>query len=445
MIEHVEDTTDDQQPYVPQEVTDTFPSNLTSRLNQISDSPTDDSTRLGGDGYVPPLHDPWGGWEDSAHLRWAKKGWLATRMLSVQDEMGIAAEYLLPGQVWDFEVETSVPGDKYPHWGSWKLEDGTELSTGEVQMMFPPETQHRPAAAADIEMTETITQPSTDSPAAPASPARAEPSPLQGATETVSLAELRAARPHPSLYFNPVDRSWVLCASAPPRGNGADAGPSTVHNTWRPCEVPAPRVQKLAIPPPLQPARLPVEGVPGVGLGEVDFDLTGAMRQDLKVWEGVEGDDVVVSNAKFYPLVIREELWLALEQESAPKPGDSSTMVGFFRAVQMVWRVLDSLLFLGKRQALPVGGKTFSKAITWSETAAAIFVDTLGFIFHEGQKSISPPQIGTGTDEGRANRARLVRAWLEVGLMIESAKANDRELDLRSRSLQKMASLLTTV
>lgn len=438
MIEHVEDTTNDHQPYVPQEVTDSFPANLSNRLTQLTAVTSKEYDNLDTNRFDPPPnpppHDSWGDWEDSVHIRWAKKGWLATRMMSVHDEMGIAAEYLLPSQVWDYEVEVDVPGDKYPHWGSFMLDGGAELTTGEAQMMRQLEAESEDKAPpSDVVMAESNSQsgsdPTTAAAAATAStPTRAAPSILQSAIETASLAELRAARPHDALFFNPVDRSWVLFARAPPKAEQAHLGPSTVHNTWRSCAVSAPRLQKLAIPPPIQPAKVANEE--GSGVAEVEFDLTGAMRQEVAVWEGAEGDDVIVSKPKFYPLVISEELWLALEGESAPKPGDMSSVVGFFRAVQMIWRVIDGLLFLGKGKSLPVRGKGFSKAITWSPTASAIFVDTLGFVFHGTSEVIVPPVIDTTTQAGRANRARLLRAWLETGLMIESAKKNDGKSQL---------------
>lgn len=454
MIEHVSGP-------LPQSTEVTFRDESTANLINV-----DDSAAYAGWSRTetitlpdtPPPHDSsgWGGWDAPLRpdqSRWAQKGWAVTRLLAVPDEMGVGAEYLWRSQPWDFKVQEEVPADgRYVGWGSWKLSDGSDLTTDEAaQLLQIASLSAQDSALNDVLMSDppanglqaplapsSSAEPSTTAavPLAAPTPPR---SPLHGAVETVSLDELREdARPHDSMFYNPTTRHWVLFASVPPRIKVTST--ATAHDTWRPCEVSSLRIQALNIPPPFQPATVASEGQ--AGEPAVKLNLSHEARQELKVWESTQGHDVVVSSPTFYPSVISEALWLQLEEQSQPLPGESGA-VAFNRGVHLIWRVLDGLLFLGQTKALPVTGKNFSKAMTWTPTAHAIFVDTLGFVFHADATgevmTLSPPDISRATEQGREARQRLLRAWLEAGLILESVRATERECFVRGPSVRSEA------
>lgn len=108
-------------------------------------------------------------------------------------------------------------------------------------------------------------------------------------------------------------------------------------------------------------------------------------------------------------------------------------------------RTIDGLLFKGNRSAIPIEGKTFSKRMPWDDvrcvpllaplsqvpdacfarTSSDIFIGILGFTCPAGQ-NLTPPSVDDRTVEGKLNRKRLLRAWLELGLWIEDNKKRFR-------------------
>ncbi|KAI5119718.1 hypothetical protein M0805_001432 [Coniferiporia weirii] len=99
------------------------------------------------------------------------------------------------------------------------------------------------------------------------------------------------------------------------------------------------------------------------------------------------------------------------------------------QSVHSAWEtiitIIENKLWKGNNKMLSVNGKSFSHKVGWNLNVQKLF-ESIGFKYTpstplEGsapQPMLQPPNTDLTTEEGRANRERLLRAWVEIGAII---------------------------
>ncbi|KAH8119745.1 cysteine proteinase [Phellopilus nigrolimitatus] len=94
-------------------------------------------------------------------------------------------------------------------------------------------------------------------------------------------------------------------------------------------------------------------------------------------------------------------------------------------AWETVITVIENKLWKGNNRLLSVHGRSFSLKVGWNPAVEALF-GSIGFKLirsplpesSERQEMLQPPNTDPSTEIGRMNRQRLLRAWVEVGIII---------------------------
>ncbi|KZT22681.1 cysteine proteinase [Neolentinus lepideus HHB14362 ss-1] len=79
--------------------------------------------------------------------------------------------------------------------------------------------------------------------------------------------------------------------------------------------------------------------------------------------------------------------------------------------------VIENKLWKANDRGLPVMRPAFRKKLGWNNAVQRIF-EAMGFVFNREEESINPPVTNPNTPEGRSNRSRLLRAWVELSVML---------------------------
>ncbi|EIW87195.1 cysteine proteinase [Coniophora puteana RWD-64-598 SS2] len=86
--------------------------------------------------------------------------------------------------------------------------------------------------------------------------------------------------------------------------------------------------------------------------------------------------------------------------------------------------IVENRLWKNEVRPLPVHRKTFQAKIGWSDTVRVMF-EAIGFVLKETEgpgdtreMSLNPPTTDIETAEGRRNRARMLRFWVELGAWV---------------------------
>lgn len=77
-------------------------------------------------------------------------------------------------------------------------------------------------------------------------------------------------------------------------------------------------------------------------------------------------------------------------------------------------------MFKGNIQVIRVDNKVFNKRVGWDRAAQELFTQ-LGF--HEEHGKLRLPELNPDRAGSAVNRGRLMRAWLEVGIILLLAKS----------------------
>ncbi|ETW86564.1 hypothetical protein HETIRDRAFT_306078, partial [Heterobasidion irregulare TC 32-1] len=103
-----------------------------------------------------------------------------------------------------------------------------------------------------------------------------------------------------------------------------------------------------------------------------------------------------------------------------PPPGKSKE-VSLMMAWETILTIVENRLWKNEGRVLPVTRKAFQAKVGWTPTAEKIF-QALGFeargvvdnADHADTVALHPPSVDPGTPQGRRNRAKLLRAWVEL-------------------------------
>ncbi|KAI1791667.1 hypothetical protein LXA43DRAFT_389666 [Ganoderma leucocontextum] len=103
-------------------------------------------------------------------------------------------------------------------------------------------------------------------------------------------------------------------------------------------------------------------------------------------------------------------------------------------AWETVLTIIDNRLWRDEKRSLPVARPKFREKIGWNSRAERVF-EVLGFRLEDALKGdgkvqeqmLRPPPIDPATAEGRASRAKLLRAWVELSAWLAIYEKANKE------------------
>ncbi|SCV68286.1 BQ2448_407 [Microbotryum intermedium] len=254
--------------------------------------------------------------------------------------------------------------------------------------------------------------------------------------KTISRVELDQARPHPHLYYVPHQHAWALFApfeQTEAHRTFVDDGQVRLWiSSYEAAEVLLKRLEP-PLPTPFEPFDTNQLPLPAREVYEAARRLCLDPEPEYvtKIDEPRSGRSIVFSGQELYPCVIPMHVLheLLKARSESPSPGDSAEEARL-NAIQTLWRSLDNLLFKAEQRPLSINGKAFARCLPWDDLTRAIFVAILGFE-QTPEETLCPPNLVESTEEGKVNRRRLLRCWLELGLWIEHARKLEDQARIR--------------
>ncbi|KAJ7637129.1 hypothetical protein FB45DRAFT_1025204 [Roridomyces roridus] len=279
-----------------------------------------------------------------------------------------------------------------------------------------------------------------------------ESSTASSVSEPPSFDDVRTSVPHPDAYYCPKDNGWVILS-----WGDADTPPALARSSPH-CPLPRPMgrqsencvdgtvnethhfhkyekaVDSHQLPVPFRfdqwdtmetvkhrrrvSTVLPDElNLNKMGVGEED-------KMDVDEPEGPLLDLYVCCQCNFYllrspviPGVIPKPAWddLLKEKNENPQPGKtpaSSTAM----AMETLLMAIENLLWKRENRMLRVTRSGFQNKIGWSPAVQKVF-QALGFTddMFGSEAGMRPPSVDASTPQGKQYRAKLLRAWAEIG------------------------------
>lgn len=71
----------------------------------------------------------------------------------------------------------------------------------------------------------------------------------------------------------------------------------------------------------------------------------------------------------------------------------------------------------------------FSECAAYPCSCRAEVFATLGYVYMKEAHSLMPPKVDLASPEGRYNRARVLRAWMEISITLHTLRLQAREDD----------------
>ncbi|GAA5961224.1 hypothetical protein JCM3765_002875 [Sporobolomyces pararoseus] len=265
--------------------------------------------------------------------------------------------------------------------------------------------------------------------------------------QTITKAELDGIRPHPNLFFCCKTLSWCLFSELPPSPIPITTAQvplwrfEPIHD-YRKAVKPHEAIHQALYEdtkPPLPDPSLPFDPL---SLRTAPHHSFPRRNHPSLCWLKLSwawsttGKRILFSNQEFFPSVLGQEVWQNLLNARAESPGISQTPAqAQASSVNFIWRALDDVLFKGETRALPIGGKTFRKSMPWDDISCDIFLSILGYSLTSNGELIVAPDIDHRSPMGQANRARLARAWLELGIWLTDYfnRTNDASMKRETR------------
>ncbi|GAA5910694.1 uncharacterized protein JCM6883_003257 [Sporobolomyces salmoneus] len=347
--------------------------------------------------------------------------WSTARLLAREGEGGSKAG-IWKWEAFDFEVEETPKDGKYKAMGEWinlspaRGEDKMEQEGGGEgkRKLVDGETEEEP----------------------------------EHGFRTITKSELDSIRPHPNLFFCSQTFSWGLFSKLPVVLSDYTA-PGV--KLWRFDEMqnfrkdlPPHESVNCALfevlEPPLPDPLLPFDPLSLRTAPHYDFpprNHPSLRTLKLSYACSTKPSRLLFSRQDFFPSVLGRELWqnwLKTRGEH-PQPGQTSSQAEA-DSVSFLWRALDDALFKGETRALPIKGKTFSRAMPWDDISCDIFLSVLGYKLRQEGESIAPPNIDHRSESGQANRTRLLRTWLETGVWLQ--EFTDRTNDVSVKRVRRI-------
>lgn len=108
----------------------------------------------------------------------------------------------------------------------------------------------------------------------------------------------------------------------------------------------------------------------------------------------------------------------AKEKRNNPPPGKTGDQA-VVTAFETIITAIENKLWKGESRHLRINSPGFHTKVGWSASSKRIFE---ALAFEEAQDGLRPPATETNIPQGRMNRRRLLRAWVEVGAWIVDFK-----------------------
>lgn len=318
----------------------------------------------------------------------------------------------------------------------------------------PPDIQRQPPAGI---------QPSQSSNSVTSTTASTLPPP-----DPPSFKEVCASIPHPDAYYCPKDNGWVVLI-----WGYSDGSPELARSFERSSHPPLPRPvrrspencvdstanethhfhkyekavdgHKLTVPLHFDQWDT-IETVKNrrrVGTvlpEELDLDKICVDDQDKMDVDDQEGpllDLYVCCQCAFFllrspviPGVIPNPLWddLINEKRANPLPGRSPER-SIAMAMETLLLAIENILWKGENRMLRVSRPGFQKKMGWNPTIKKVF-DILGFTddTFATESGLRPPLTDINLPQGKQNRAKLLRAWTEIGSWMANYERTHKSL-----------------
>lgn len=111
--------------------------------------------------------------------------------------------------------------------------------------------------------------------------------------------------------------------------------------------------------------------------------------------------------------LVDEYSHVRLTRPPTEKTSTASVLIGWETLIS----IIEKRLWQDEQRILPVARVQFQQKVGWSQTAKQIF-ETLRFpmsiVPGTEEPGVCPPVIDPSISEGKQNRARLLRAWVEM-------------------------------
>ncbi|GAA5923833.1 ubiquitin-specific protease UBP2 [Sporobolomyces koalae] len=354
--------------------------------------------------------------------------WTTARIVAREGDGGSKAG-IWKYDAFEFDAEPTKPDDKYKAMGEWinlaKSEDADPTAIGD-------ENKTEESGSCD--------------------------EPTRG-FRTVQESELAAIRPHPNLFFCCETLSWALFAKLDPADSTFFSAPGV--ELWRfelmsdyrkdlesHLSVNQALFKDLCPPMPRPIGAKDPQSLRTVPASDFPREQHESLRSLKLSWAAsTKRNRILFSTQEFFPPILGSELWKSLLETRGEHPQVGQTSQEAAAAsVNFVWRALDDLLFKGETRALPIQGRTFSKAMPWDDISCDVFLSVLGYNLIFDGTAIMAPSIDHRSREGQENRERLLRAWLELGIWLQdysNRSPNDRSVRRETRI--KLASAKPTL
>ncbi|EEB89591.1 hypothetical protein MPER_12291 [Moniliophthora perniciosa FA553] len=121
-------------------------------------------------------------------------------------------------------------------------------------------------------------------------------------------------------------------------------------------------------------------------------------------------------------------------------PVDKTPETSMVGGLETLLMMIENALWKSEQRALRVNSQSFQRKIGWSDSVRRIF-GCLGFIPDTNDKEpvVRAPPCDNSTVLGRNNRAKLLRAWVEIGAWTSHfKKTNDAIIKLRENTPHKL-------
>ncbi|KAL0951889.1 hypothetical protein HGRIS_008546 [Hohenbuehelia grisea] len=308
-------------------------------------------------------------------------------------------------------------------------------------------------------------------PSPPPAPSPSSTTPIPQPTDD----EVRTAVPHPNAYYCPSENGWVILlwkssSVAPPLARSflnlihhplpdhgrrkltnncleGDEQPFGKSNHTHHFHKYAKAVDALKLTPPFRSHQWETEQKVkqrrrGGTVILDDDDLQNLVHEDEDGEEGDLLDLYVCCQCCFYvvasgliPGIIPRKYFdeFNSEKKSSPPPGKSGE-ASLVLALETLIMILENKLWKCENRMLRTARPGFETKIGWTVMTKRIF-ESLGFMEEslKGQdgtpeRALRPPSTDPATDEGKQNRARLLRAWVEISAWIVSFRRKHANL-----------------
>jgi hypothetical protein len=267
--------------------------------------------------------------------------------------------------------------------------------------------------------------------------------------QTITREELDSIRPHPSAFYSRATSSWVIVVALPDQATRLSE-PYVDVELWHRLDSPVLRpATEMGNPPaPASPGDLREEYIPW---------LQAVPPPRFSRLDSTKGRRVALSLEGSYPTVLPDSLMQRIAKSlNVGKEGPSKlyqAIMFIFRYACLILlppnpsdaeyprRIIDNVLFKGKSQGLPLNGNAFPKRLPWSDNACVIpfsrrlvpqadaiprsieaLIAILGFTLDTSESDatlLRPPNVDARSTDGKINRTRMLRCWLELGLYLE--------------------------